>query len=249
MNLPMAKIQGRTLSQAESSSQRCTTSLNSTDALAMMEHGSEITLNVATPVGTKFLTTSQFVGSHSGNSILVEIPQVSDDDLKFYFQEGFWINVRALSHRGEGAIIQFRCQLTHRLCEPFPLLVLSVPSTMLVSQLRKETRYEVNLPAKAYVNDAKVECEIRDLSRGGCRFVTAPMSRTLSVGDEVSLEILLSRNGGPTLAPLKGKVCNLQRSTHYARYGVEFDDFGKHNAKNLLGHLKFDGTKLKLRNG
>ncbi|HAS6349591.1 flagellar brake protein [Vibrio sp. IRLE0018] len=247
MNTPMARIQKRPLSSPDNASQRCTTSLNSTDALAMIEHGSEITLNVATPVGTKFLTTSLFVGTHSGHSILVEIPQISDDDLKFYFQEGFWVNVKALSHRGEGAIIQFRCQLTHRLSDPFPLLVLSVPSTMLVSQLRKETRYEVNLPAKAYVNEAKVECEIRDLSRGGCRFVTAPMSRIFMVGEEVSLEIFLNKVGGPTLAPLKGKVCNLQRSTHYARYGVEFDDLGKHNAKNLLGHLKFDGTKLKLR--
>lgn len=247
MNLPMAKLQGRNHALAPNHAQRLTSTFNSTDALAMIEHGSEITLNVTTPVGTKFLTTSLFVGSHSGNAMLVEIPQISEDDLKFYFQEGFWINVKALSHRGEGAIIHFRSQLTHRLGDPFPVLVLSVPSTMQVAQLRKETRYEVNLPAKAYVNDYKVECEIRDLSRGGCRFVTAPMSRTFTVGDEVSLEILLGKADGPTLAPLKGKVCNLQRSTHYARYGVEFDDFGKHNAKNLLGHLKFDGTKLKLK--
>jgi len=46
---------------------------------------------------------------------------------------------------------------------------------------------------------------------------------------------------------LKGKVCNLQKSTHYARYGVQFDDFGKANAKNLLGQLKFNGTKLMLK--
>ncbi|OXE30641.1 cation tolerance protein CutA, partial [Vibrio parahaemolyticus] len=52
---------------------------------------------------------------------------------------------------------------------------------------------------------------------------------------------------GRMLAPLNGRICNLQKSTHYARYGMEFDEVGKTNAKSLLSHLKFDGTKLKLK--
>ncbi|EJK2115804.1 cation tolerance protein CutA [Vibrio navarrensis] len=247
MTFSMARIQGRSPSVQQSNQTHNVSTLNSTDALAMVEHGSEMTLNVTTPVGIKFLTTSKFIGSHSNNAILIEVPQISDEDLRFYFQAGFWINIKALSHRGEGAIIQFRSQISYRLGDPFPLLVLSVPSTMQVSQLRKEIRYEVNLSAKAYLGETGVDCEIRDLSRGGCRFITTPMSRTFQVGEEVSLDIVLGKNGGVTLAPLKGKVCNLQRSTHYARYGVEFDDYGKVNAKSLLSHLTFDGTKLKLR--
>ena len=37
--------------------QRQASTLNSTDAMGMVEHGSEVTLNVTTPVGTKFITT------------------------------------------------------------------------------------------------------------------------------------------------------------------------------------------------
>lgn len=226
--------------------QRQASTLNSTDAMGMVKHGSEVTLNVTTPVGTKFITTSLFIGCHSNNSALIEIPNISDDDLKFYFQEGFWVNVKALSHRGEGAIIPFRAQIKHRLEEPFPVLVLTLPNTMQVYQLRKEVRYEVNLQAKVHLNDYKTDCEIRDLSKSGCRFITSPMSRQIQVGEMVSLNIVLGERG-PMLAPLKGKVCNLQKSTHYARYGVQFDDFGKANAKNLLGQLKFNGTKLMLK--
>ncbi|MGR5238963.1 flagellar brake protein [Vibrio alfacsensis] len=225
---------------------RQATTLNSTDAMAMVEHGSEVTLNVTTPVGIKCTTTSTFIGCHSNKTALIEIPNISEEDLRFYFQEGFWINVKAFSHRGEGAIIPFRAQLRHRLGAPYPLLVLSLPNTMEVYQLRKEIRYEVNLRSRIQLNDYRCECEIRDLSHSGCRFVTSPMSRPLQVGEQVSLDLVMPGDGR-ILPPLKGRICNLQKSIHYARYGVEFDDVGKTNAKNLLSQLKFDGTKLKLK--
>lgn len=226
--------------------ERQATTLNSTDAMAMVEHGSEVTLNVTTPVGTKFIITSTFVGCHSNHTALIEVPNISDEDLKYYFQEGFWINVKAYSQRGEGAIIPFRAQLQHRLGEPYPILVLNLPNTMQVYQLRKEVRYEVNLSAHVRLDGHRNECEIRDISRSGCRFVTSPMSRPLQVGDRISLDLAMPGDNR-LLAPLNGRICNLQKSTHYSRYGVEFDDVGKTNAKSLLSHLKFDGTKLKLK--
>jgi len=227
---------------------RTVTTINSTDALAMIEHGSELTLNVSTPVGTKFLATTKFIGTHSDNCILIEVPEISSDDLGFFFQEGFWMTARAYSLRGEGALIHFRSQIHHTVGEPFPIIVLSTPSTMQVTQLRKETRYEVNLSSRVIFDDQRMNCEIRDLSKSGCRFVTSPTSRTIQVADRVSIEITPENYNGPLIPPLRGIVCNLQRSTHYARYGVEFDDIGKANAKNLLSKLKFDGTKLRLRN-
>lgn len=227
-------------------SERQVSTLNSTDAMAMVEHGSEVTLNVTTPVGTKFMTTSTFVGCHSNHTALIEVPHISDDDLKYYFQEGFWVNVKAYSERGEGAVIPFRAQLQHRLGEPYPILVLNLPRTMEVYQLRKEVRYEVNLKAQLRFGGYRNECEIRDISRSGCRFITSPMSRPLQVDDEIFLDLIMP-GGNRLLAPLKGRVCNLQKSTHYSHYGMEFDDAGKTNAKNLLSHLKFDGTKLKLK--
>ncbi|MEC7940347.1 MAG: flagellar brake protein [Pseudomonadota bacterium] len=222
--------------------------INSTDALSMIEHGSELTLNVSTPVGTKFIATTKFIGTHSDNCILIEVPEVSSDDLRFFFQEGFWMTARAYSLRGEGALIHFRSQIHHTIGEPFPIIVLSTPSTMQVTQLRKETRYEVNLSSRVIFDDLRMNCEIRDLSKSGCRFVTSPTSRPIQVADRVSLEITPENYNGPLIPLLRGIVCNLQRSTHYARYGVEFDDIGKANAKNLLSKLKFDGTKLRLRN-
>ncbi|NOH78241.1 flagellar brake protein [Vibrio sp. RE86] len=233
--------------QSRAASDRNVSTLNSTDALSMIEHGSELTMGISTPVGTTFRCKTSFIGTHSDNLVLVELPKVSEDDLNFFFQSGFWVTVRAISPRGEGAIVHFRSQIQHATKSPVPLLTLSIPQTMQVTQLRKEPRFEVNLTARALSNSHKLDCEIRDLSKGGCRFVTPPLSRPFQVGDEVSLNVQITTAKGIHFEPLFGRVCNLQRSLHYARYGMEFTDHGKNNAKLLLGHLKFNGTKLTLR--
>jgi c-di-GMP-binding flagellar brake protein YcgR len=211
----------------------------------MVEHGGELTIGITTPVGTTFRCKTAFIGTHSNNVILSELPKVSDDDLEFFFQEGFWATVRAISPRGEGAVVHFRSQLQHIFRSPIPMVSLSIPQTMQVTQLRKEPRYDVNLEARVLAESHKLDCEIRDLSKSGCRFITAPLSRPFQVGEEITLHVQNSKNSH--FDPLYGKVCNLQRSLHYARYGIAFSDNGKHNAKVLLGHLKFNGTKLTLK--
>ena len=59
----------RSSQPSKNAPERQATTLNSTDAMAMVEHGSEVTLNVTTPVGTKFITTSTFMGCHSNNTV------------------------------------------------------------------------------------------------------------------------------------------------------------------------------------
>ncbi|WP_333002151.1 PilZ domain-containing protein [Vibrio coralliilyticus] len=229
------------------SREKSVSTLNSTDALAMLEHGGELTIGITTPVGTTFRSKTTFIGSHSQNLVLAELPKISDDDLDFFFQPGFWAAIRAISHRGEGAIIHFRSQLEHVMTEPVPIVALTAPNAMQVTQLRKEPRYDVNLAARVNASTHRLDCQIRDLSKSGCRFVTAPLSRAFQIGDEIALEVHSSMGKSSKFEPLYGKICNLQSSLHYARYGVQFDENGTTNAKHLLANLKFDGSKLTLR--
>ncbi|MDN3612313.1 PilZ domain-containing protein [Vibrio ostreicida] len=227
--------------------EKSVSTINSTDALAMLEHGGELTIGITTPVGTTFRCKTTFIGSHSTNVILAELPKISDSDLDFFFQEGFWAAIRAISQRGEGALIHFRSQLKHVMNLPIPMVALTVPNAMQVTQLRKEARYDVNLAARVSASTHRLDCEVRDLSKSGCRFITTPLSKPFQVGDDVILEVRIGTSKNPPLEPLYGKVCNLQRSLHYSRYGVQFDDQGQENTKQLLARLKFDGTKLTLR--
>lgn len=220
--------------------------LNSTDALALIEHGSELTLSMSTPVGTKFVCHSALIGIHSQHFFLAEMPQISNQDLEYFFQEGFWSNIRAISPRGEGAIVVFRSQLIHIIHHPVPMALFSIPSTMQVTQLRREPRFDVNLTGKAISEKNKLDCEIRDISRNGCRFLTSPLGKTYEVGEIIAIQLVIQSSFELELDELEGRVCNIQRSTHYARYGLEFTDRGKMNAAHLLSNLKFTGTKLTL---
>jgi c-di-GMP-binding flagellar brake protein YcgR len=221
--------------------------INSTDAIDMVDHGSEMTINLTTPVGIKYMGKTNFVGTHTDNFILMEIPQISEEDQEYFFQEGFWMNIRAISQKGEGALIYFRTQIMHILKEPIPLMMVSIPGMMKIKQLRKEPRYDVALRAHAQVAETKIECEVRDLSKGGCRFITSPLAKKYDVGEEVSINIITPANSKVKLLPLYGTICNLQSSMHYAKYGLKFNETGQTHVKSLLGLLKFDGVKLTLK--
>jgi hypothetical protein len=115
---------------------------------------------------------------------------------------------------------------------------------MQISTLRKEPRFETNLIAIETSKSKKINGEIRDMSKQGCRFHTAPLSRPFVVSDYVSIQVQLS--GGTSRKPLTltGTIRNIQRTLHHYRYGVLFDEAGLESAKEVLGKLKFNGTKL-----
>jgi len=222
-------------------------SINSTDAIDMVEHGSELTISLTTPVGIKYMGKTNFIGTHSDNLILMEIPHISEEDQEYFFQEGFWMNVRAISQKGEGALIYFRTQIMHILREPVPIVMVSIPCMMKINQLRKEPRYDVALKSHIKVGKTKIECEVRDLSKGGCRFIISPLAKKYDMGEQVTIYITTSPNSKVKLQPLYGTICNLQSSMHYAKYGLRFSETGQRNVKSLLGMLKFDGVKLTLK--
>lgn len=223
------------------------TTLKSSDALGMIEHNSDTTINISTPVGINYKGITPFIGTYGSNFILLAAPDISDEDYEYFFQEGFWVNVKAISPRGEGALIYFRSQIMHIVNEPVRMIMISIPSTMKVLQLRKEPRYDVSLAAVVAYNGQRLECEVRDLSKGGCRIVTSPLIRTFQIEEKVQIAIVERTRSKLDLPILSGTICNMQRSHHYARYGMMFDEKGKKNVQKLLSHLKFDGSKLALK--
>lgn len=218
--------------------------INSTDALAMIEHGSDIILSVTTPVGTTFRCKTQFVGVNSDNLILVDMPNIDDNDLEFFFKEGFWATLRAISTRGEGANLTFKSQLQHILHSPISCFTFSVPQSMKISTLRKEPRFETNLSAFETSQNKKINGQIRDISKQGCCFCIEPLNRSFLVGDRVTIMVQLPGGKPNKLPPLTGTVRNLKKNLHHYKYGIMFDNDGLTSAKEILSELKFNGTTL-----
>ncbi len=88
--------------------------------------------------------------------------------------------------RGEGALIHLDLRFTTLLANPFPIIVLSTPSTMQVTQLRKETRYEVNSVLVILMTNERTQ--IRDPLEKWLSLCHTPTSVQF-VADRVSIEI------------------------------------------------------------
>lgn len=221
--------------------------LKSVDGLAMLDHGRELSISITTPVGTSFVTKSNLVGSHSNQMILIEMPKLTEDRLQGFFQEGFWATLSTISPRGEGAIVTFRSQILHVIRAPIAMIAMSIPQTMQATPLRNEPRYEVDLSAKAHSSNHRIDCDVKDLSKSGCLYVTSSLSRPFIIGETIEIHLSQEASKGKAFGPLTGKVCNAKQASQKRKYGVFFDDNGKKVAKSLLANLKFDGSKLSLQ--
>jgi c-di-GMP-binding flagellar brake protein YcgR len=221
--------------------------INSSDAIEMVSHGSEFIIDLVTPIGTRYVGKTKFIGRHSDNFLLLELPDITEGELDYFFQEGFRMEVKAISTRGEGALISFRSQVINVMLAPIGMLMISLPSMMKITQLREDTRYDVNLRAQLFTEYLKLECQLRDLSKGGCRFTTSPLAKAVQIGQRVSIRIIAPKKSIMNSLPLSGEVCNLQCSTHYAKYGVKFDETSRIHAKTLFKQMKFDVNKLELK--
>ncbi|WP_114765506.1 PilZ domain-containing protein [Vibrio rhodolitus] len=246
MNTPNGTSTNSTI-QKNNSDNRALKTITSVDGLAMLDHGRELNIGIVTPVGTQFRVTSRLIGTHSNHMILVELPKLTEDRLQAFFQEGFWATLNAISPRGEGAVLTFRSQILHIIRAPIAMIAMSIPQTMQSSPLRNEPRYEVNLEAKVHSTNHRIDCEIKDLSKSGCLYVTPSLTRPFNVGEEISLHLKVPNSKGQVYQPLSGRICNVKQAAQKRRYGVIFDDLGKEIAQSLLSNLKFDGSKLTLQ--
>jgi len=218
--------------------------ISSAQALPMIKHSSELNFTLTVPIGTQYNGRTHFVGCHSDNVILIETPSMTVEDKEYYLQEGFWMELTAISPRGKGALLTFRSQIINIMNAPVAIIVLSMPTKMQMSQLRQEPRYEVTLFAKALLNEQKFECEIHDLSKTGCQIITSLLTKNLHIGDVLKITITKQGKMMDMLPTLTAIVCNTEKSRQHNIYGLKFDNFGQKQASNLLAKLKFDGNKL-----
>lgn len=220
------------------------TTVNGVNALEMLEHGTEMTINVETPVGISCRYQTKFIGVHAGTLLVIEIPRISRDEYNLFFREGFWMTIRTIATRGEGATLTFKAQIENVVNAPIAFFTVTSPRTMQLSPLRAEARFDVNLPAKIYRDSQQVECEIRDLSREGCAFIVPLLSPSFKTGNKVSLELTCTLSADTPLGLLHGTICNSHRNKQYTKYGVRFDEDNIVMAKSLLSRLQFNGSKL-----
>ncbi|MCQ1059855.1 flagellar brake protein [Photobacterium sp. DNB23_23_1] len=213
--------------------------------LMEVSHGSEITLSVKTPVGQLYQVSSVFIGTNGKDKLFIELPKVTKIEREQFFQLGYRVTIKAVSEKGEGALVNVRTKLSHIITDPVPLLVVDIPPQINVVQLRKEPRYNVSLEGKIVLPNRVVHVVLKDLSSSGCSFYLEANGPTIEINSHLAIEIV--HPSTELMYPLSGKVCNHQLMGGNKQLGIEFDDLGQQAVRELMSKLIFDGAKLSFK--
>ncbi|OAN17921.1 hypothetical protein A3K86_03110 [Photobacterium jeanii] len=210
--------------------------------VALIHNGSNITLSVKTPLGRICRYETKFVGGDGHQYLLVELPNISHREMEMSFQEGFNVAIRAISDRGEGAVIKLSSMIDHIITKPIGFIVIDIPHSVTLTQLRSEPRYETRLQGKAIISERQFLIDLNDLSHKGCGFSYSLRYSEIELNEQ--LVILIQNPILNTQLRLSGKVKSIQKSGAFYKCGVMFDEQGCVSVKQLLSQLIFDGATL-----
>ncbi|MCW8330896.1 flagellar brake protein [Photobacterium sp. SDRW27] len=215
------------------------------EGIAMINHGSEVMISVKTPLGRLYRIETTFIGTNGKDEIFLELPSISQSEFDDYFYDGFWLTVKAISEKGEGAVVNFRTQISQIVHKPIKLLILDVPLKMSLQQLRSEPRYEVKLQGSIALPNRELLVDFKDLSANGCCFQKEVNGPRFDQDTFVCVEVRDPKVGH--LFRLTGQVRNIHKSGAMNNYGMMFDEQGQKQAKQLMAQLIFDGSKLSFK--
>lgn len=214
-------------------------------SVKMIRHGSDVMVSVKTPLGHLYRTETTFIGSDGLDRIYLAPPKISKIECEEFFQQGYWITIKAISEHGEGAQITLKTRIKHLVTDPVRLVVVDIPVSATLTQLRQEPRYEVNLTGIIQLGSRKLTVELKDISSSGCCFLTELHGPQFSPGMPLSIRVVHPSSGEPYR--LSGVTKNIVKSGNANQCGVLFDVNGGENAKSLLSKLIFDGSKLSFK--
>ncbi|WP_126167677.1 PilZ domain-containing protein [Shewanella khirikhana] len=214
-------------------------------AMDHIDHGSEVSVEITTPLGQRLTANTHFIGYDNKKHIFYSLPAMKPAEMDLYLQVGFWVFVTCISERAEGAIVKFKTCIDHVIRTPVGLMILKLPEQATLFQLRGEMRYQLNINGFLLTAQRRMEVALKDISMSGCCFSYQGIAPVFESGQEMTLEVA-SPDSGETF-PLSGIIRN--RRVHRGRqeYGLQFDDTGTGNCKKLLSRLIFDGAKLVFR--
>lgn len=218
--------------------------IKTSDAINLMSSTCSASISITLPVGGQLSTKCKTIGFHSGRLLLVEVPELKKREMHEFMREGFWAKMKVFTGRGNGSVLSFRCQISHVITSPLPLIALSVPTSMQQQQIRRAPRFEVDLPCTVQRGELNIEAKLRDISKHGCLIETSLLSKMQPVGNKfhISFPRLSSQFCG--MDDLYCTIRSAERGFSGIRYGVEFDTQSQENAKIILSLLTFDGNKL-----
>ena len=210
------------------------------DAFADVSPLCEVACIVSTPTKKLLRCKTRYIGMHSNNIILLEMPDISVKETAVFMQRGYPLQVCVLNSKGEGSRIYFKSKIEYVLNGGnTSLLLVTLPkATQVVVGLRDNARLELSIDALLDPERQKYLCQIRDISQSGCLIVLDRSTSNYRVGNCISLQILEDECNEPARF-LHAVVKNVSQSNQYKKYGVRFEEQSVAYVSSLIEKLNF----------
>ncbi|MHA7001646.1 PilZ domain-containing protein [Aeromonas schubertii] len=221
------------------------TPIKGSDVLSYLQPASEAGVEVITPTGVNRALPAVLIGSDRRGFLYFTLYTVSANEAALCCRPGYRVAISLVCERGMGAMVHFSSFIEQFSSAPLVFTV-RTPESLLLSKIRKETRYPVQCEGLAVVGQRQVEISLLDLSQDGCAFATNHMAPPFSPGWQLELRFRPATRDA-TQFRLTGTLCNLRTVGGQHRYGMRFDAHGRQQSARFFEHLEFDGHHMVIR--
>ena len=202
--------------------------------LAFLKAGAPIIIDISTPAGQKRKFNTYFIGYLPKKYVLIEFPEASKlGNFSQYIGQGTIITVRGLIEGREGAAVAFISSVRQTLQIPSRIMVLDIPNTVTLQQLRSSVRIDTQIKAKVKIDDVYWKTTMSNLSVDGGQLDIINGEKLVLAENKV-IEIVMERSEGESNIKFNATVCNIKQQVDGISFGVKFNKVAKEQVIELL---------------
>ena len=216
--------------------QKITTANRLDRNLGLIQSGSTITLDIATPAGQKAKFRSTFIGYLPKQYVLVQYPDQSKlGNFSQYIAQGMGVTVRGLIEGHEGAVVAFVSNVKQTLQIPSRIIVLEFPRSVSLQSLRSAMRIDTDIIAKIKMAKEYWQATIIDISVNGCQ-ILINNGESLVMEKDKLVELVVEDFQGLGNLKFSAQICSIKSQANGICIGLQFEEKSKPAVIKLLQH-------------
>jgi len=202
--------------------------------LAFLKAGAAITIDISTPAGQKRKFQTHYIGYLPKKYVLIEFPDATKlGNFSQYIGQGTVVTIRGLIEGRDGAAVAFISTIRQTLQIPSRIMVLDIPNTVTLQQLRSSVRIDTHINAKIKIDDVYWKTTMTNLSIEGGQLDIVNGEKLVLAENKV-IEIVVETDAGENNLKLNATICNVKHQVDGLSFGVKFMHVSKQQVIELL---------------
>ncbi len=212
--------------------------------ISQLSHGTTAEVKIKSPIGQTLKTKMLFIGSNHDNYLFFTLTTSSERKTLDFFSPGFVIEASMVPNKSHGTKYLFKSKIAHIILRPVKILVVEIPTKFLLTKLRSNTRFYVDLAGTVQLAQRSIQVNLYDISKGGFSFNYSSFGLKIPPSTELTVEI--KNPYAKELYLLSGVVKSNAIIRGIQSCGLIFDDIGKENGEQLIKQLSYNGKIYEL---